>query len=119
MRFGALLVALTVASCAYASGPFDGNWTGGGTPTSSCGALTVELTIANSLVSGTAHGTTEKGEPVSGHFLPGMVQPDGTASLLLGYQTHFPASFRFTADRFTASIAGYCGQRPVTGTRVK
>jgi hypothetical protein len=122
MRATVISVLLAVSGAAYAAGPDDGKWTGsmkaeGSRMTNAA----IEVTIVNSMISGTFHLDRPTSEGYTrGTIIPnGPITPDGIANGVVGENTRYPIVFRFTGDTFGANLSARCGMRPITGSRVK
>jgi hypothetical protein len=115
------LIGLVVSN-AHAAGPYDGKWVGSGQPMAECAStMTIEMTIADSVISGSV--STDKPTPqgyTRGSLIPGVVVAgDGTANVLIGQNTRYPAAFRFVGDAFVANMNSWCGTRSITGARAR
>jgi hypothetical protein len=105
-----LLVAAMIET-ARAAAPFDGTWVGGGVVTSVCPyPMNVEMTVRDSR-------KKPDGSLSTGVITSSKITPDGTANVIVGER--LPASLQFTNDHFEGTFSGFCGTRPISGSRSK
>lgn len=114
MKWSLILASsLAGASAAIAAGPYDGTWTGTAPDAGDCGVLTVQMTITDNQITGTANG-----KHGSATLEPATVGADGTVRVTYaGPMTSFGAAVRFSGDHFTGSFDTFCGTRAVAGSR--